>query len=123
MLTRPAIALALGLAAFGCKPGPSSPLQVVLGGDAGRGRALIAAFGCGGCHDIPGVSGAAGMVGPPLGGFGQRTTVAGLLPNTPDNLERWLEAPQSVVPGNAMPDMGINPQEARDVAAYLYTLR
>jgi mono/diheme cytochrome c family protein len=27
------------------------------------------------------------------------------------------------VPGNAMPNMGLKPAEARNVAAYLYTLR
>jgi cytochrome c2 len=40
----------------------------------------------------------------------------------PDNLVKWLRQPQNVVPGNAMPDMGVTPQDARDIAAYLYTL-
>lgn len=34
----------------------------------------------------------------------------------------WLRDPQSVVPNNAMPDLGLNEQQARDIAAYLYTL-
>lgn len=46
-----------------------------------------------------------------------------MLRNTPDNLMSWLENPQRVVPGNVMPDMGITAQDARDIAAYLYTLR
>ena len=54
---------------------------------------------------------------------GSATIVAGLLPNTPDNLVTWLKTPQRVVPGNAMPNMELNEHDAHDVAAYLYTLR
>ena len=39
-----------------------------------------------------------------------------------DNMVTWLRDPQSVVPNNAMPNMDINQQQARDIAAYLYTL-
>ncbi len=49
--------------------------------------------------------------------------IAGLLPNTPENLEAWLENPQAIVPGNAMPNMELKKDEARDIATYLYTLR
>jgi cytochrome c2 len=48
---------------------------------------------------------------------------AGVLRNTPPNLVRWLRDPQTVVPGNAMPDMHIDKLDARDAAPYLYTLR
>jgi cytochrome c2 len=100
-------------------PGKSS----VAGGNPQRGAVLIAGLGCGSCHDIPGVRGADGRVGPPLGNIGERTIIAGMLPNTPDNMVTWLRTPQSVVPGNAMPNMEIDKHDARDVAAYLYTLR
>ena len=93
------------------------------GGDYRRGGQLIAAFGCGSCHSIPGIREARGRIGPPLDNIGERTIIAGLLPNTPDNLMTWLKVPQSVVPGNAMPNMELNDHDARDVAAYLYTLR
>jgi cytochrome c2 len=93
------------------------------GGNSQRGAVLVADLGCGACHSIPGIRGARGRVGPPLDNIGERTIVAGLLPNTPDNLMTWLKTPQSVVPGNAMPNMGLNDHDARDVAAYLYTLR
>jgi cytochrome c1 len=49
--------------------------------------------------------------------------VAGKLPNTPDQLVRWIQQPQAVEPGTAMPDLGVSLAEARDIAAYLYTLR
>jgi cytochrome c2 len=99
------------------------PAVADFGGNWRRGAQLIAGYGCGSCHSIPGVRDARGRVGPPLDNIGERLIIAGLLPNTPENLMTWLEAPQSVVPGNAMPDMGLNDHDARDVAAYLYTLR
>lgn len=93
------------------------------GGEAhAEAKALMARFGCGACHQIPGIAGADGRVGPPLGGIADRLYLAGALPNTPDNMERWLSAPQAVVPGNAMPDVGATPKEARVMAAYLATL-
>jgi len=90
---------------------------------ATQGRAAITRAQCGSCHVIPGVAEAIGNVGPPLTGMGRRTMIAGRLPNTPDNLARWLLDPQGVVPGNAMPATGLTPREARDAAAYLQTLQ
>ena len=49
--------------------------------------------------------------------------IAGVLPNTPENLVHWLRSPQAVVPGNAMPDVGLSDAQARDIAAYLYAER
>lgn len=92
-------------------------------GDPHRGSLLISDFGCSACHTIPGIPNADGLVGPPLDRMGRRIYVAGVLRNTPDNLTRWISHPQAVVPGNAMPDMGIPEGQARDIAAYLYTLQ
>lgn len=114
-----AAVLLLAIAACGRSEG--GPLQRI--GDVHHGRKLVAREGCGTCHDIPGVAGAEGRVGPPLGTIGVRTMIAGMLPNTPPNLVHWIRAPQSVVPGNAMPDMEISEHDARDIAAFLYTLR
>jgi cytochrome c1 len=80
-------------------------------------------YGCGSCHAIPGVRGADSGVGPPLAGFGRRRFIAGRVPNEPDELVRWILHPQGVKPGTAMPDLGVSDQHARDIAAYLYTLR
>jgi cytochrome c oxidase assembly factor CtaG len=91
--------------------------------DVERGRTAIRKYGCGSCHDIPGVSGAVGMVGPPLGTIAQRVYIAGVLPNEPDNMIRWIENPPAIDPKTAMPYMGVTPRDARDIAAYLYTLR
>lgn len=91
-------------------------------GDPAQGRIVVVREACGSCHAIPGVPQADGVAGPPLTHFAERTVVAGVLPNRPDELVLWLRAPQRVVPGNAMPDMGLSERQARDVAAFLYTL-
>jgi cytochrome c2 len=93
-----------------------------LGGDPVRGAAVIRQADCGSCHTIPGIKAAEGVVGPPLYYFSRRSYIAGELPNTPANLARWILDPQSVEPGTAMPPLGLNEQQARDAAAYLYTL-
>jgi cytochrome c1 len=59
--------------------------------------------------------------GHPLPEMGLRAIIAGVLENNPANLERWISTPQSVVPGNAMPDIPMTPGETRDIAAFLYT--
>jgi cytochrome c2 len=92
-------------------------------GDTRHGAALIRELGCGSCHVVPGIENASGAVGPPLIQIGRRIYLAGLLRNTPPNMVRWLRNPQQVLPGNAMPDMGLTEPDAKDVAAYLYTLR
>ena len=95
--------------------------EALTGGRVDRGRDLLAAKGCGGCHTVSGVPGANGLVGPPLDGIAGRAVIAGKLANTPANLARWISAPQSVIPGNAMPDMPMTAQESSDIAAFLYT--
>jgi cytochrome c1 len=55
--------------------------------------------------------------------FSDRTFIAGEVPNTTENLIKWVRSPQSIEPNTAMPNLGLSEQEARDVAAYLYTLR
>lgn len=112
-------ALTLGAACGGPKLLSS---QVVPGGSASVGKDLIGKYQCGRCHEIPGVKGADGLVGPPLHKFGRRSYIAGQLDNTPENLIRWLRGPQEVEPGTDMPDLGISTAEARNIAAYLERL-
>lgn len=98
------------------------PRYRIAGADAERGRVALAEYGCRTCHTIPGAGAFEPTVGPPLSGWSRRTVIAGELPNTPSNLERWITDPQGVEPGTAMPDTGIPVSSARDIAAYLYTL-
>jgi cytochrome c len=85
-----------------------------------EGRRLIASYGCGSCHSVPGVPGADAMAAPPLDCFHERSYIAGKLTNTHDNLVLWIRNPQQIDPGNAMPDLGVTEDEAEDIAAYLY---
>jgi cytochrome c1 len=117
------VAAASASACRGNNPEEAVAYNVRTGGDAHRGRAVIEARDCGACHTIPGVRSARGVVAPPLFWFSRRTYIAGELPNTPENLIRWVREPQAVEPRTAMPTLGLSEQEARDVAAYLYTLR
>jgi len=93
------------------------------GGDARLGRTEIRKYGCNTCHEISGVPGARGLIGPRLDGVGQRYYIAGELPNTPANLMLWIQHPRQVELHTAMPEMGVTEQDSRDIAAYLYTLR
>jgi cytochrome c1 len=108
----------------GCTGGQATaPYSVAVGGSPRPGRQVIAQYKCGSCHTIPGIPHAHGVFGPPLNFVGRRTILAGNFPNTPDDLVRWVMSPQSMKPGTAMPDLGLDEQQARDVAAYLETLR
>lgn len=110
----------LGLA--GCeRPEPPAHLRIV-GGDAERGRRLIARYECGICHTIDGVPQAKGVVGPPLTNYAQRVLLAGIVPNAPRTLVPWLMDPSTIDPDTGMPNLGISAPEARDIATFLYTL-
>jgi mono/diheme cytochrome c family protein len=91
-------------------------------GDAVLGKRALGQYACNSCHTIPGVTGAAVHVGPPLAGFARRARIAGTLANSPDNLVLWLRETQRVKPMTAMPQLGVGEQDARDIAAYLGTL-
>jgi len=118
------ISLMAILGTAGCRGGKINRVYAVYtGGDAHRGARVIDKFRCGACHMIPGIHNADGLVGPPLIYFGRRTLIAGEVPNNPDNLVQWILSPQSIEPHTGMPTLGLNEQEARDAAAYLYTLR
>ncbi len=92
-------------------------------GDARIGRGTFHHYACNNCHVIPGVTGPDVQVGPPLAGMASRRLIAGVLPNGPEAMARWLRDPQGVDPQTAMPALGVSEQDARDMAAYLATLR
>lgn len=92
-------------------------------GDPKRGRAAIYKYGCGSCHTIAGIANAHGLVGPPLTGIKNRMYVAGVLPNTPENIVQWIRNPKEFHQKTAMPVLGVTPQDANDIAAYLYSIK
>jgi cytochrome c2 len=93
------------------------------GGDPALGAALIRHHGCAGCHTIPGIPGADGLVGPPLAGIASRNDIGGVLVNDPQHMMQWIVNPKAWSPRTAMPAVGVTQEQARDIAAYLYTLR
>lgn len=103
-----------------CSSASATPIP---GGNRDRGAQTIAAMGCGACHHIPGIPGADGLVGPPLDNIAQRGILAGELANTPENMVRWIRDPQAIEPATAMPNLHIDEQSARDIVAYLYSIR
>jgi cytochrome c2 len=88
-----------------------------------RGERALYQYACNACHTIPGITGSFPNVGPPLAGIASRSLIAGKLDNTPDNMVRWLLHTKEVAPQSAMPQMGVSEHDARDIAAYLGTLR
>lgn len=105
------------------EPEPERPIVSISGGSPDRGETAIRKYGCYTCHTIPGIKGADALVGPSLENMGLRTYIAGHLPNTPENMISWIQDPKSHRDPTAMPDMDVTDQDARDIAAYLYTLR
>ncbi|WP_346619897.1 c-type cytochrome [Blastococcus montanus] len=91
-------------------------------GSVEAGRVLLREYGCVACHQVPGVPGPQGQVGPPLGSIAERRTVAGTLPNTPENLRSWIQDPQEINPGSLMPDVGVTDEDVDAIVAYLYSL-
>lgn len=121
MRTASVALLMFALVLAGCHDGEE--IRPVPGGNPDAGKLAIREYGCGACHTVPGVRGANGLAGPPLTHFARRSFIAGEASNTSGNLIRWIQAPESIEPGTAMPNLGVTEEMARDMAAYLYTLK
>lgn len=115
------IASATGVVA--CSHGEADAAALTQGGDAARGKELIRQYGCGSCHTIPRVPGAESVVGPNLQGIATRAYIAGVVPNVPQNMMQWIMNPPGIDPKTAMPNLHVTAVDARDIAAYLYTLQ
>ncbi|HWL63048.1 MAG TPA: c-type cytochrome [Steroidobacteraceae bacterium] len=107
----------------GCGSRKETTPDVATRGDAGRGRVALQWHDCGVCHVIPGVRGAPGQVGPSLEDFAHRPHLAGKFANDEQTLIRWIMDPPAMAPRTAMPAVGVSETEARDMAAYLFTLQ
>ena len=104
--------------------GNAQEVRTVPGGSAARGRSIVAdgSFGCTACHAIPQMRGVRGNVGPSLDAFAARAFIGGQIPNTSANLVGFLHDPPGVIARTGMPNVNLSFADARDVAAYLYTL-
>ncbi|MFL5495248.1 MAG: cytochrome c oxidase subunit II [Gemmatimonadales bacterium] len=84
------------------------------------GEKLFTAKGCVGCHSLNAFNAPSGMIGPNLANVGARTYIgAGTLKNTDENLARWIQNPQLIKQGVLMPNLGVKPDEARSLVAFL----
>ena len=92
------------------------------GGNPELGRKKLGQHSCISCHTIPGVPRAEGMSGGSLAGWSGRRTFLHAFPNTPDNLEKWLQNPSHRKPGTTMPNLSVSTEDGRDMAAYLFSI-
>jgi cytochrome c oxidase subunit 2 len=99
--------------------GPPAPPEAVAAA-ATAGEKLFLSKGCVGCHSLNAVDAPKGMIGPNLANVGARTYIgAGTLKNTDENLARWIQNPQLIKQGVLMPNLGVNPEDAKALVAYL----
>jgi cytochrome c oxidase subunit 2 len=78
---------------------------------------------CVNCHRIQGTA-ADGQGGPDLTHFASRKTMlSGMVPNTRENLHRWLDDPQHVKPGALMPRFVFPKDSINVLVDYLSTLK
>ncbi|HKR62761.1 MAG TPA: cytochrome c [Thermoanaerobaculia bacterium] len=93
-------------------------------GNAERGKQLVSQYGCNVCHVVPGIEGPRGMIGPSLEHVASRPRLSNdTFANTPENVARFVQTPVSLNPASSMPPLNIPPDDARDLTAYLMTLR
>jgi cytochrome c2 len=124
MIARSVLCVVWLALAASCRGSRTIPDYVVaVGGNAARGRDLVAARHCGACHDIPHITGATGVIGPPLGELWRRSFIGGAVANTPDNLVRWIRDPHGLAPATAMPTLALDDRQARDIATFLYSFQ
>lgn len=91
--------------------------------DAQQGRRVFEEQACMNCHEIKGTV-ANGRYGPDLSHLMSRDTIgSGIVPNTPENLKKWIEDPNNFKPGCLMPAMHLTDVQNAQLVAYLTTLR
>ena len=123
------IALALLLLSVACNRGETAKTQTTAApsppiGNAARGQQLATQYGCNVCHLVPGVDGPRGSLGPSLQGVASRPMISqGTVKNTPPNLVLYLQNPASLNPQSTMPPLGVSADDAKDIAAFLMTLK
>jgi len=113
----------LGLIVGGCQDSVDRPADRVVVGDPDRGRRLVTDVGCNACHNIPGIRGPRGIVGPPLAGIASRPFLGGSVPNHPATMAEFVRNAPSLVPNTAMPSMPLEQKDAEDITAFLFSLR
>lgn len=86
-----------------------------------KGRELFRSLACAGCHTIQGLTGGRFPGAPDLTHVASRPQIAGVLPMSLENLERWIANPPAVKPGTAMPSLSLDAETVRAIAQFLIT--
>jgi cytochrome c oxidase subunit 2 len=103
-------------------PVEAGPVVAAVDPKVAQGEQYFASKGCIGCHSLNSVGAPKGMLGPNLAGIGKRTMIAGgWLPNTDENLHRWIKTPQAVKEGVLMQVPEMTDAEVDALVAYLRT--
>jgi cytochrome c oxidase subunit 2 len=90
---------------------------------AAEGQAVFMHNACINCHAVAGTA-ATGRFGPDLTHLASRATIgSGAIENTPQNLRKWIDDPNSMKPGCLMPSMHLNGHDLDAITAYLTQLR
>lgn len=120
-------------------PGLNFDDNLLANANPANGPNLLLKGTCVGCHVVRGNPMMVSTLGPSLTHIGSRTTIgAGLFPNDPRHLARWIKNAPLMKPGIAMPTIGagqydpvrkmlsiikLTDQEIADLVAYLNTLK
>jgi len=99
------------------------PAPAPAGATALAGQSFFLAQTCANCHAVGGTSAVANAA-PDLTHLASRSQLAaGVVPNTPDDLTRWLQDPQRIKPGCQMPNFNLNENQLNQLVAYLEGLQ
>jgi cytochrome c oxidase subunit 2 len=91
--------------------------------EAANGELVFTRETCAGCHTVRGTQ-AVAQIGPDLSDFGSRQWIGSItVPNTPENLARWITDPESIKPGTLMPPTALSAADIVAVTAYLEGLK
>ncbi len=90
---------------------------------AEKGRTIFIGKACVGCHTIQGIPEAQGKVGPELTHQASNSLIVDVLPNTEENLKKYLKDPTAVKPGALMPNQYLTDSEIEALVAFLRTLK
>jgi cytochrome c oxidase subunit 2 len=91
---------------------PTPPPEIV----PPTGAQLFQNKGCYGCH------GTYGAYCPSLANFSEKPLIAGKVPNTIENLRKWLKNPSSIKAGTRMPNLGLSDEEIELLIEYIQSL-
>jgi cytochrome c oxidase subunit II len=95
---------------------PTDPQQAA-------GQKVFTSKPCASCHTIQGTS-AAATIGPDLTHVASRHYIgAGVLQTTRGSLAAWVADPQTIKPGNNMPDVPLTADDLQALSAYLAALK